>query len=190
MDAVSLAVALVLGIAASMVAWFLLQHVLRAKLTIAPQISRLWKDDGTSIYRVKLVNQRKRRSAIDIEVIVDAVLFGRFPRRPRTQQVLKVQTATPSYPVLRAGGNRVIILRLGPLMEKEKLGDAPRGDELHALLSRDSRDYIRVWVICTDGYSGQRRGFTQKFHVKDIVDRFWIANDSVELGAPTKPGSD
>lgn len=190
MDALSLAVALILGIAASMVAWFLLQHALRAKLTIAPQISRFWKDDDTSIYRVKLVNRRTRRSAIDIEVVVDAVLFGRVPRRPRTQQVLKVPTAMPSYPVLRAGGNRVINLRLGPLVEKAELEDAPKGDELHALLSRDSKDYIRVWVICSDGYSGQRRAFTQRFHLKDIVDRFWMAGGSVELGASTKPISD
>lgn len=183
---IGLLLSMLLGVATSLVAWLLLQHGLRPRVEISPQMTRRLKRTGEGyVYRIKLVNRRRRRAAVDLHLYVDALLYGRFPGRGSTKRVLRIKTLTQDYGVLSPRGNRVVRLVLGGLPSRDDIDEPDEGvGALHQVL-RDPRDYVRVWLVATDSYSGRRSAFQRTYRLDDIVDRFWKPDDSTKLAGPS-----
>ena len=167
---------LLLGVGASMVGWFALQHWLRPKLKISPEISRLWVGKGEPRYRFKVMNERKWRAAIDLEVDAYLWLPGFHERRKATTGIVHLKTN--KVLAIPPKANRLFTIDLRPAERRfEAAGKAFNPLSLESMLSGGQ---LRLWVIATDSYSGHRRAFRARYAGTSTNDRLWKP-ESLEL---------
>jgi len=166
-----------LGVVASMVGWALLQHALRPKISISPEISRMKTGSGDVRYRLKVVNQRKHRAAIDIEADAYIWIPGFYERRKATNAIIRVATSKPL--AMSPGSSRLLSLRFDEARRRfEDAGSVFDDSSLETSLGNGE---LRMWIIATDSYSGYRRAFRATYASSSISEHLWKSGSSLEL---------
>lgn len=194
-----LLIASLLGVIASMLAWFVVTHSLRPRLDVSEFISRTFNSDGSAKFRVKIRNSRRTRNLTDLDVRAYASLPGYFPDRPDNRKVLDLSLTSNELIGMRPNDNRILAFDLTAALEAVRndhgIGvDATDPNALHRLLNVGSgAGEVRVWTAFTDGYSGVRRTVFRCYAAADILDRHF---HPVEVGpgrptsAPTPPDAE
>lgn len=144
---------------------------LRPKLSISPAVSRV-DSTGEPVYRVKIRNDRRWRAAIDVEVKAYLWLPGFYPNQTTTK-IVDVGTSVSEPLVLPPQDSRVIRMRIAEAVATVGGDGRHEGtSSLETLLSGSGRPgQLRIWLTCTDGYSGQRRAFHARYSRGDISPR-------------------
>lgn len=149
--------------------------MLRPKLLVANFISKIPKPTSGSSYRLKLVNGRRWRNAVNIDVSIQLGVFGYWPDRPDNEKVIRLAGSFDSLMQVRND----YILHF----------DLPWCDEDHALdetiedwLAAGDPSQIRLYLSYTDGYSGVRRVDRHTFTSAQIEDRYFEAGKGIGRG--------
>lgn len=166
-----------LGILASLLAWYILFHVIKPSIGFYGSISKHDGDEQNS-YRVKFINNGKR-TIIDLEVFVRTRTKG-IGRFKNNWNIVDLNTSVSRLPILEKGGDRII--RIYP--ENTKIFLEPRWGQditdkykngsllLEDILALGEKSQLRIYVFGFDEFSGSRRLFRSKwYHLDDIVNK-------------------
>jgi hypothetical protein len=188
-----------LGVATSLVSWWIVARFFRPRLAIIPEISKLEDDTGVAPwrYRVKVLNQRRlflHSPAVDLQVAV--TLHIRGLRSPKNWNIFRIPTGQ-SGQLTYVKQNRVLRLRLYEISNTqarllpEPLQAAVRDGtvELESLLALGSSAHLNVVVTAAHAYTFGRTVAVQRFTTESIrLGPFDLANDRVrELSVEERP---
>jgi hypothetical protein len=187
-------VALVLGLATSLVAWWLVARYLTPRLAIS-EISRVAdpKGEGGWRYHVKVVN-RTRHPVAELSIDVVLVLPGLNREIPDVEFRYRIPIGAGSlYPVLDAKECVLVGLRVndveGPALEwlpsdvRNRL--ALRAVALEELLSLSPDASLRVAVRAAHHFSGYKRTYSLQYHGENIKDGVFQDRLAVEIVRPS-----
>ena len=94
-----------LGILASLLAWYILFHVIKPSIGFYAKISKHDGEEENS-YRVKFINNGKR-TIIDLEVFVRTRTKG-IGRFKKNWNIVDLETSVNRLPILVKGGDRIV----------------------------------------------------------------------------------
>ena len=188
-----LLIAVLLGVIASLLAWFVVAHSLRPKLDVSPFVSRSVGLNDEIHYRIKIMNARRTRNLVDVRT--DAYLWipGFWPSRPGNNNVVDVPTTSDELIGMRPGDNRIlrfdteaVSVALTDHLNSQAIGSG----SLEAMLSLGERSAaeLRVWIAYTDAYSGVRRASLHRY-TSDQIEMSLFAPTSVGRGRDSLPNS-
>ena len=176
----------ILGVFASIAAWFLVFHGLPPKLRFSDKISKREADDepGGIAYRIKLENDGCR-AIIDLSIVAKLRIRGLNLRYPLNYEVtylpVSFQGEFPYVEPARKKNNRPLI-RISVRKENEftrsiyptKIREKAARDALtlEDLLSIDPTATVQLIAIGNDSFSWARKAFSSpEYVIEDIVDR-------------------
>lgn len=177
MDA-ELALGFVLGIAASLAAWWMVAWLYIPRLLIS-EINRL-EDPASQTgvrYRVKVRNPSRTRLVAGLEVQARLSIRGLMPHLPTNLTSFHIPMGSaPTFPVLAARDERMYTLQLRMLEERPQslslLPDEVRSRistiSLEELLAQGTEAFLRVAVSGTHEFSGYRRTYCAEFRAANI----------------------
>lgn len=175
-DVLNLAFAFITGILTGVGAWLVTMRAVRPAIDISPEISRIQPAKGDKarqhLYRVKLRNKRRTRSAIDVEISCRLGMINAFDDRSKNRSNYVIPTSLERLPELKRRAERVLWLHLheaGKLESRlaslspdlgRRLGAGEaRLEELLAL----PRARLIVTVRCNDSLSNAPRVVSHTF---------------------------
>ncbi len=173
-----------LGIASSLVAWWILFHTLVPRVTFSPFISKTPIDDCPSgyRYRIKFLNIG-RRDMIDTEVLARLRIKGIRKEYPTNWTNVPIPVGSGRWPIVRPkrrkrgwGTGNIFRLRIDeinpgkaalPREIKKRIED--KSILLEELLSLGSETQVNINIFCYDRFSGSRKVFESKgYRLEDI----------------------
>lgn len=186
-------IGIAVGLATSVVAWILVELLLRSRIRFSDKISRLESPHSPSgfRYRVKIQNVGLFRDVIDFQAQAAVHVQGLDRERPGTWTVIRLDMSTSARTRLRPSGNAVWSIdpsRLSDhidrvLRDYDQIGIADRENRtLGSLLSIEgatqrqdgeplAEPYLRIEALATDGWSG-RQSYVRSdaYRLNDILD--------------------
>jgi hypothetical protein len=166
-----------IGLIASLIAWWLGASGLAPKIDFGPRISKLVYDHPPQAsYRIKF-SLRPRRwmrsAAVDAEVQVRLLVTGLSRRAPHNQLAIEIPVRRARIMVL--GSNHIARLQLENIDDVDMLpAEAARRVNagtvtLEELLGLGVRAKLRVYVSAADGLMRARRVSTHEYTLDDIA---------------------
>jgi hypothetical protein len=174
----SLAVGILIGILASMAAWWILFHHFGPKIAFSHDISSVAGigADSKPTYCVKIVNSG-RRQIIDLEVIARIRIRGVDSRAPRSWHIIELSLSKSQIPRFKPGGDSTILVYPVDIGEFKKaiypdqvgVGAHRREFDLGDLFRLGTAAELRVMIFGYDGFSGARKFFESHDYTADSV---------------------
>jgi hypothetical protein len=177
------------GIAASIVAWFIVFRVIVPKFKFSEQINKIPSVNQGEMprYRVKLKNVG-RRNTIDVDVFARLRVrnLSQRPEFSRTWTIVTLSSDTTHEPRIPSGANRIVVLNLDDTPElsnpKFTAALAGRASTLEVLLSLGEKAELVVWVLAFDEFSGARKAFISKhYQLADLCEGKFGGMDGLEV---------
>lgn len=180
-----------LGILASLLAWYVLFHVVKPSIGFYAKISKYQGKENNS-YRVKFINNGKR-SIIDLEVFVRTRTKG-IGRYKNIWNIVDLETSVSRLPILVEGGSRIVRIYpertekyLEPLWGKDINGKLRNGKlTLEDILRLGDKAQLRIYVFGFDEFSGSRRLFRSKWYELSDIEEKEFSKIAVEKEANKK----
>jgi hypothetical protein len=159
----------VLGLATSFVAWYVLWHLLSPKIELAPFITKRedWRQPERQVYRIKLRNMRRRPC---FETSFDARIRHRS-LNPDSNSFDFIKLPLSAISIFSLETNRVLRIYTTDLDSDsreylERFG--LDGLDLEQLLLQLPESRLTVSCITTDGFSGSRKCFWRHYTSQDV----------------------
>ena len=165
---VNLLVGIPLGILASLIAWWILFHLIEPKIVFDDKISKISTKDNNSgwKYKMKFYNKRSR-DIIDVEIFVRLNIKGFDSQRPEVWEFLNLVSFRNRIPIMKKNGKKVIrfypkVLNdfefniLPKDIRNKCINDAAT---LEDFLNLGQEAYLKLIVYGYDGFSGTRKAF-------------------------------
>jgi len=163
-----------LGILASLLAWYILFHVIQPSIGFYGGVSKHEYENSGS-YRIKFENIGNR-TIIDLEVFIRFRVRG-IGRFKKNWNIAELETSVKRLPILIKGGDRIV--RIFPdkteifLEERwgQEINDRYNAGclSLEDILTLGEKSQLRVYVFGFDEFSGSRRLFRSKWYqLEDI----------------------
>lgn len=162
----SLALGVPIGIGASFLAWWIVQHIIIPKVTFSEHISRTEYGGNPSgySYRVKFQNNGKR-DVIDAEVFATVRIRGLSRRDNGLTEIANIPVDSERIPIIKAGANRIIHVNIHEATRFTKLiyGNdinlkcKDRTLTLDDILSAGEHASLTIHIFGYDRWSGARK---------------------------------
>ena len=167
-----------LGIAASFIAWFIVAKVFVPRIKISPKISKQFdQTENRYKYRIKLFN-KGMRDAFEFNIVAQI----RFEKPDGNTQLMQIGINSVPLAYLGRKKGRTMNLKTEEIPEHHQRHLSP---ELRERIQKRERvpledilkhfgptAYVKVFVMCNDGVSGQRQYFVSpNYTIDDIVSR-------------------
>ena len=162
----------VIGILTGFLSWKIVTKVFVPQIEISDFISKsLDPSNKQTKYRIKIVNTG-RRPAFEFNIIAEIRFRQKDPTSNGNTQIMRIGINTVPLAYLGIGKGRTMNLKTElipkehrrhlPEEFQERLGRNERIplEEILDVLGEDSR--IRVYIMCSDGVSGNRKYFVSK----------------------------
>ena len=175
-----------IGILCSLLAWWLLFHIVTPKVEFSPKISKILLN-GTHKYRIKFGNVGRRR-------IIDVSLHGRVTARgissefPNKLTDLPIKLKRDYWPVLSKKEMKISSVESDHLVFNDiifpsevRLKAHENTLKLEDVFSIGQQPILQINVFAYDEFSGSRKVFcSKKYSVEDIVEKPF-ASDTLYL---------
>lgn len=173
-------IGLVGGLALSVALWYWLTHIVSPRVVFSRRISRIRDSDGERRYRVKITNPARRREVIDLSYAASIEFPGlqAFDEEVASRPRLDLRSSKERTFRLPPGGHTVVAVSLPDLDELRRshairaiypAGRDHAGLGIETLLADAAKAYVRLQVLCNDGWSGARRYFTSPEYTLELV---------------------
>ena len=174
----------ILGILASVIVWYVLQHHVVPSLEFFPKVYRAQTDENPSgfKYRIKFHNTG-RRAILDFEIFAKLRIRSLSPSRPRAWRAIYIPIDDPPIPQIAShrGTNKRLAVQLlaSDVSEHvvnalpEKLQDTHRKGQLNLeqLMGLDSEATLEIFGFGYDAFSGARKVVQSiVYSLTDIID--------------------
>lgn len=165
-----------IGVVASLVAWWLGASGLAPRIEFGPRISKLVYDDPPhTAYRFKFRPLKRpivKANAVDAEVTVRLLVTGLSKRAPKNQIAIDIPVRRARIPVMAS--NQIARLQLEAIRDTDLLpAELARRVKagslaLEELLQLGTRARLRIYVSAADGLMRARRVSTHDYELADI----------------------
>jgi len=158
----------ILGILASLIAWFIVTHYITPNIVFASIISKIKNGDNNKYkYRIGIKNKGKR-NIIDVNIIFQLLITGIDNAIPTNAEHVELKLKTQWIPCFKKQNKWALDIDISSA--PKVLADKIDGDELslEKLLSI-KKSYARIILMGYDNFSGSRKLFeSKKYRCEDI----------------------
>jgi len=171
MNAVELLIAMLLGIIASLMAWWILTHSLVPKILFAPFISKV-KVKGKEDYKFRIgIRNIGNRDIIDVEIIIELIIKGFDKDVPSNTSYIQLKLNKPRLPKIKKKNQWALTINttnlpnsLLPVYKNKNFEDLLRIENAEA----------KIVVFGYDRFSGTRKVFESKHYtINDIEEKLF-----------------
>ncbi len=191
---------ILLGVASSMLSWFILFHVIVPKIRFSNFISRTAKPDSAGCHRYWLKFENYgRRGIVDVEFICQLRIKGLRPREKTSWRLFypKIQyRRLPFFPSILKGGLRQLIEIIPVFEDLDSERSLPNNlREIYAkgnllledLLSAGDKAELRIFTYGYDSFSGTRKAFQSPAYNLECIQPFAYELNSLALNPDSGP---
>lgn len=174
----ALIVGVLIGIATSFMAWWVLFRRFTPRLLFSYDISKIPAPgtNANSTYCIKFVNSG-RGQIIDLEMVARLRIRGVDSRAPKNWHIVELNISRNKIPKVKPGGDATILVYPLDLVEFQRMIfpdeiqlDSPKSDlSLEGLLGLGTAAELRLMAFGYDGFSGARRYFESHDYNTDSI---------------------
>ena len=160
-----------LGIFASLIAWWLITHMLKPKILIGGFISKVRSDDSTSYkYRYALKNNGKR-NVLNISSYCRLNIKGINPNITMNKSVFTLKGKSVDFkPFMEVQATSMFAINLNNIPKRlYELAHVTEFSGLEEILQLGEDAFLSISIIATDEFTGATKLFRSKdFRLNDI----------------------